>query len=139
MKMLLSVFLASAAILAADAKADEQAVRQMVEKFNDAARSGDAAALEKMLGADLVYVHSSAKVENKAECVAALKATPVDFKVHPGLRVKLYGATALVHGQMTALPKGQTATVPLDIIQVWAKQGNNWVMVGRHTARLPQQ
>ena len=127
-----------AAALFADVKADTQAVMQAVEKFNAAARTGDAAALEKMLGADLVYVHSNAKAENKAECIAALKATPVDFKVHPGLKVRFYGTTAVVHGQMTALPKGQTATVPLDILQVWAKEGGNWIMVGRHTSRLPQ-
>jgi hypothetical protein len=139
MKRLLPLLVITAALWAADSKADTQAVLQMVDKFNAAARTGDAGALEKMLGADLVYVHSSAKVENKTECISALKATPVDFKVQPGLKVNLYGNTALVHGQMIALPKGQTATVPLDIIQVWVKQGGNWLMVGRHTARLPQQ
>ena len=50
----------------------EQAVRAALARFNAAAKVGDAAALAALLAEDLMYSHSNAKVENKAECIAAL-------------------------------------------------------------------
>jgi ketosteroid isomerase-like protein len=126
-------------VWAADHSAsDEQSVRAAVQQFNDAARKGDEAALNKLLSADLIYVHSSAKIENKAECVAALVKGKPDFQVAPGFHVNVYGNSAVVHGKMTAnlIQNGAPAKLELDLMQVWVKMGKTWQMVARHTARI---
>lgn len=131
------LFLAlSGLLLAADkAPADDQAVRAAVEQFNDAARKGDEATLNKLLSADLIYGHSNAKIENKAECVAALVKSKPDFRMAPGMHVNIYGNTAVVHGKMGNLT-GNPPTMQLDVLQVWVKSGAGWHMVARHTARI---
>ena len=135
------LFLAiSGLVWAADKSAsDEQAVRAAVQQFNDAARKGDEATLNKMLSPDLIYTHSSAKLENKAECVAALVKSKPTFQMAPDFHVNLYGNTAVVHGKMTALgmQNGAPTRTELDVLQVWVKSGKSWQMVARHTTRLP--
>jgi ketosteroid isomerase-like protein len=117
----------------------EKAVRAALNQFNEAARKGDGPALEKLLSEDLVYVHSNANVENKAACIAALLKGKPDFQLADNVSVKVYGNTALVHGKMTAnvVQNGAPARIQLDLMQVWVRQGKQWQMVGRHTARLP--
>jgi ketosteroid isomerase-like protein len=117
----------------------EKAVRAALNQFNEAARRGDGPALEKLLSEDLVYVHSNANVENKAACIAALLKGKPDFQLADNVSVKVYGNTALVHGKMTAnvVQNGAPAKIQLDLMQVWVRQGKQWQMVGRHTARLP--
>ena len=121
------------------AASEEQAVRAAVQQFGDAARKGDEATLNKLLSADLIYVHSSAKIETKAECVAAIVKGKPDFQVAPGFHVNVYGPTAVVHGKITAnvMQNGAPAKLELDLLQVWVKVGSRWQMVARHTTRLP--
>ena len=140
MKILSSFLLLAAVGLAADHKpGDEKAVRDAVNKFNDAAHKGDEAALKGMIADDLVYGHSTAKIENKAECVANLVKTKPNFVMQDGATVSLYGKTAVVHGKMVAnnTANGKATQTPLDILMVWVKNGSSWMMVARHTTRLP--
>lgn len=135
--ILLSLTAAAASLaLAADKNAaEEAAVRAAVAQFNTAAHAGDEATLNKIISDDLMYAHSSAKVETKAECVAALVKSKPNFVLTDGWTVRVYGKSAMVHGQLTAnSPTGKT---PLHFMMMWVKDGNTWKMVGRHTARLP--
>jgi len=138
MRTVLCLALAATAF-AADPKADEQAVRAAVARFDDAARKQDRAALDKLLSPDLIYVHSLGKVESKPECIDALLKTKSDFKMAPHATVKLHGNTAVVHARTTShmMQEGKPAEVPLDMMQVWVKKGNAWQMIARHTLRLP--
>src|SRR2546428_6444328 len=103
MKYTLFLLAVSSFVWAADQpSSDEQAVRAALQEFNDAARKGDEAALNKLLSPDLIYVHSSAKIETKAECIAGIVKGKPDFQMAPAFRVNVYGHTTVVHGKMTA-------------------------------------
>ena len=116
----------------------EQAVRAALARFNAAASVGDAAALEALAAPELMYSHSNAKVENKAECIAALVRSNIDFQHRPGWTVVVYngGTCAMVHGKMDAHNPGGVI-VPLHFMMMWVKSGENWLLAGRHTAKLP--
>ncbi|MCC6539338.1 MAG: nuclear transport factor 2 family protein [Bryobacterales bacterium] len=131
----LFVSLICLAMSAFAAPGDEAAVRAAVANLNKAALAGDAATLGKLISEDLMYAHSNAKVENKAECIAALVKAKINFVVEDGLTVKVYGNSAMVHGKMTA-HNGPTKT-PLHFMMMWVKDGGAWKLVGRHTAKLP--
>ncbi|MBM3792470.1 MAG: nuclear transport factor 2 family protein [Acidobacteria bacterium] len=118
------------------ASGDEAAVRAAVASFNKATLEGDGATLGRLLSEDLMYAHSNSKVENKAECIAALVKSKINFVVEDGLTVKVYGKSAMVYGKMVAHISPATKT-PLHFMMMWVKDGNVWKMVGRHTARLP--
>ena len=138
MKTALFLIMMSVAALAADS-ADEKAVRDSVAKFNAAAKKGDEAALKSMIGDGLVYTHSNAKLENKAECIAALVKSKPNFVMQPNWTVQVYGNSAIVHGHMTAhgMAEGKATETKLDLLMVWVKAGNGWSLVARHTAKLP--
>ncbi|MBK5293292.1 MAG: nuclear transport factor 2 family protein [Acidobacteriia bacterium] len=140
MKQALLLLALTGLMSAADNRpADEKAVRASVAQFNELAHKGDGAALDKLLSADLMYSHSNAKVESKAECIAAIVKSKPNFVMDPGLDVKIYGNTAVVHSKMVAnnITNGTPTKVALDVIQVWVKTGGSWQMVARHTTRLP--
>lgn len=119
----------------------EQEVRAAVAAFNQAARSGDAATLDRLLSEDLFYGHSNALMENKAVCIEHLLRGRIDFQDEPGSTVQLYGGTGIFHAKAKAhnpKPDGSVVIVPLDIVQVWVKGAAGWQMVARHTTRLPE-
>ncbi len=118
--------------------AAEEAVRAALARFNAAAKVGDGAALEALLAVDLMYSHSNAKVENKAECIAGLVRSNIDFQQRDGWTVVVYngGTCAMAHGKMDAHNPGGVI-VPLHFMMMWVKSGENWLLAGRHTAKLP--
>ncbi|MBM3794416.1 MAG: nuclear transport factor 2 family protein [Acidobacteria bacterium] len=118
--------------------APEQSVLAALARFNAAAKIGDAAGLDAVLHPDLMYAHSNAKVETKAECIAALVRSNIDFQMRDGLAVHVYNedASAMLHGKTDAHNPGGVI-VPLHFMMMWVKQGDTWLLVGRHTAKLP--
>jgi len=122
-----------AAALALPAASIEQTIKANLEKFDVAAKAGDAATLNALLGEELTYGHSSAKFENKAECIAALVKSKPTY-THQNPKVRVYGGTAVVNMNMHVEPLG----FDIAILQVWAKKGKEWVMVARHATRLPK-
>ncbi len=116
----------------------EQAVRAALARFNAAAKVGDAAALDALLATDLMYSHSNAKVETKVECIAGLVRSNIDFQLRDGWTVRIYndGTCAMVHGKLDAHNPGGVI-VPLHFLMMWVKSGEDWLLVGRHTAKLP--
>ena len=125
----------------ADNTAAEKAVRAAHDAFNVAVRAGDGAKMNALLGDELIYGHSTAKLENKQECVAALVKSKSNFEILPGSTVQVYGNAAVWVGKMTAhnMANGKTVDVPLHMVQVWVKRGGKWMMVTRHTTRIPAQ
>ena len=109
------------------------------KKFNAAALKGDEATLKAIVGDGLIYTHSSGKLENKAECIAALVKSKSNFVMQPHWTVQVYGDSAIVHGHMTAhgMADGKPTETKLDLLMVWVKTPNGWSLVARHTAKLP--
>ena len=122
-----------AAALALPAATVEETIKANLVKFDVAAKAGDAAALDALLAEELTFGHSSAKFENKAECIAALVKTKPTY-THRDVKVRVYGNTAVVDLNMHIEPQG----FDIAVLQVWVKKGKNWQMVARHSTRLPK-
>lgn len=111
----------------------EDILKANLDKFDAAAKAGDAATLNSLLAEDLKFGHSNAKFENKAECVAALVKTKPTY-THRDVKIRVYGNTALVDLNMHIEPQG----FDIAVLQVWVKKGKDWLMVARHSTRLPK-
>jgi len=133
--LLTAVFLGLSAFGFAETS-DEAAVKAAHDRFLAAAKTGDAAALDKVLAAGLQYSHSNAKLETKQEAIDALVKTHGNFEVH-SQTIHVYGKTATLRGKITA--HGANGDIPLSVLQVWVKNGKDWQMVERQTTRLPAQ
>jgi ketosteroid isomerase-like protein len=117
----------------------KQAVLAAEQAFVDAMIKRDKAALEKLLADDLVYVHSSSRVETKAEVIQAVTSgsslyESIEFK---DANVRQYGDVVITTHKASIKTK-QTGLSNLFVTHVWAKQKGGWQFASRHAARLPQ-
>lgn len=134
MKTLLLISLTlGLAVTAVAESAEEAQVRAAHAAFNAAAKAGDAAALGKIFADGLQYSHSNTKLENKAEAIAALVKSKGNFEVHEQA-IHVYGKAATIRAKVTA--HNAQGDIPLTMLQVWVKNGNQWQMMERHTTRI---
>ncbi len=129
------LFLASVAVLA-QGKAEEQAVLKLEEQWVTALVKADTAVLEKLYADDLVYTHSSGAVDTKATYIDSLKTGKTKYESlnRDDIKVKLYGATALV--TCHAIVKVNNNTINLRYVHIYVKEKGAWRMVMHQATRL---
>jgi ketosteroid isomerase-like protein len=116
-----------------------------VEAAEDAryvAQTGDDfAALARLLGDDLVYIHSSAVVDDKAAYIDSMRSGTVKYRVmrRSDVKVRTYGCIALMTGNadFDVTVKGQELSVQLRFHSVWAKRPDGLQFVSWQATRIP--
>ena len=107
----------------------------------EAMRKGDWAALDAALADDLTYVHSSARVESKAEHLANLRAGKPHYRgIAPrDRRARVHGTIAIVNGvsEMHVENAGKEQRFTVRYLAVYAKAGNAWRMIAWQSTRVP--
>jgi len=119
---------------------DEQQIATSVEKLKEAMLAGDSSALVKLTDAKLTYGHSSGKIENRDEFVAALASGSSDFKEIELADQSIYlvGNTAIVRHKLTGqvVENGTQNPVKLAVMLVWSKAGKEWKLVARQAIKI---
>jgi ketosteroid isomerase-like protein len=136
MKLLVTMLLCAGLM---QAGAQEDMIMKNLKDFAEAVLKKDKAVLSKLMADSVLYSHSNAKVETKAEAIKAFEdATYKKFEYGPQ-KIQFYGNTAVVRGDVEIInPATQPGPLKLNILQVWVKQGKDWQMVARQSTRLPQ-
>jgi len=132
--------LVSVTVFGGTPKADaKQAVLAAEQAFVDAMIKHDKAALEKLLADDLVYVHSSSKVETKAEVIQVVTSGSTTYESieFRDTTVRQYGDVIVTTHQATIKTK-QTGVANLFVTHVWVKHKGGWQFASRQASRLPQ-
>lgn len=116
-------------------KAEEARCRAIAQK--------DWAALDRILGEDFVYTHSTGKRERKEDWVAGLKKLDRAV-VRNNLSVQIFGDVALLSGTSRyryAEPFDGDSHFGslLDVLQVWVKRAGEWQLVANHGVKLPTE
>jgi len=105
----------------------------------EAMRTGDWAALDAALADDLVYVHSTARQESKAEHIANLRAgRPYYRGIAPReRRARVHDGVGLVHGvsDMHVERDGKENRFTVRYLAVYAKTGERWRMIAWQSTR----
>ena len=122
-----------------DITADEAS---RAEDARYAAQTGDDfAALEQLIGDDLVYIHSSALVDSKASYIEALRNGTVKYKVmkRSDVTVRTYGCMALISGlgNFDVRVRGQDLSVEIRFHSIWAKRAAGVQFVSWEATRTP--
>ena len=115
---------------------------QAAEDARYAAQTGDDfAAMEKLFAADLVYIHSSAVVDNKASYIDSMSSGNVKYRVmkRSDVTVRTYGCVALITGMgnFDVTVKGQEISVELRFHSIWAKRDNGLQFISWEATRIP--
>ena len=105
----------------------------------EAMRTGDWAALDAALADDLVYVHSTARQESKAEHIANLRAGKPHYRgIAPRERwARVHDGVGLVHGvsDMHVERDGKENRFTVRYLAVYAKAGERWRMIAWQSTR----
>ncbi len=131
--------LAFASFLAADVASDQKAVLANVEKLAAAIEKGDTATIAPLMAEDLMYSHSNAKLESKAEALKAMATAKNKLYYSPAPTITIHGNTATVRGYVTTKNAADGNTLKLNILQVWSKVDGKWLLVARQATRLIPQ
>lgn len=100
----------------------------------------DFAVLESILAEDLIYTHSSGRVETKEEFINALRSGQTKYEAfdREGVTVRAYGDSAVVTGaaKMTVRRPNQVNNFQIRFIDVYVRRGGRWQMVAWQSTRL---
>lgn len=103
--------------------------------------ANDFAAMQRMFGDDLVYIHSSAVVDGKASYIESMQSGNVRYRVmrRSEVKVRTYGCLAIMTGDANfdVTVKGQELSVPLRFTTVWAKRPAGLQFVSWQATRVP--
>ena len=107
-----------------------------------AAQTGDDfGAMRKLIGDDLVYIHSSAVVDNKTTYIDSMKSGAVKYRVmrRSDVTVRTYGCIAIISGlgNFDVTVKGQDLAVEIRFHSVWAKRDRGLEFVSWEATRTP--
>src|SRR6266566_5182949 len=107
----------------------------------DAMRRGDWTALDAALADDLTYVHSTARLESKAEHIANLRAGKPHYRgIAPRERsARVHGGIGIVNGvsEMHVENAGKEQRFTVRYLAVYAKAGEHWRMIAWQSTRQP--
>jgi ketosteroid isomerase-like protein len=120
--------------------ATEAEIRKAEQGWVAAVVKNDFAALDRILGDQLIYAHSTGVIETKAEYLGRLRkgAQKYDAIEHQQLTIRVYGDSAVAHAKVRMA--GQSDTRAFDdrlmMMHLWVKQGGAWRLVAHQTTRL---
>jgi ketosteroid isomerase-like protein len=107
----------------------------------EAMRKQDWPALDAALADDLVYVHSTARVESKAEHIRNLEAGKPHYRgIAPRERkARVVGGVGLVNGvsEMQVESAGKEQRFTVRYLAVYAKTADGWRMTAWQSTKIP--
>ncbi len=102
---------------------------------------GDAAFLEAFLGEGFTLTSGNGEVTTREQTLAEVRRREPRYEVfrNSGMRVRLYGDTAVVLGITTVkgTAGGRSFAAELAFTDTMLKRGGRWVIVASHASRAP--
>lgn len=101
----------------------------------------DIAALEALIADDLVYTHSSARLDTKGSLIGAMQSGATVYSAVEPSEVKAqdYGSTVVLTGraQISVNSGGKAMSFAVRFTDVWVEKGGSWQMAAWQSTRLP--
>jgi hypothetical protein len=103
----------------------------------------DFAAMEKMFASDLVYIHSSAVVDNKQSYIESMRSGTVKYKTmrRSDLTFRVFDCVGILNGlgNFDVRVKDQDLSVEVRFHSMWIKRGGVLQFVSWQATRTPQK
>ena len=118
-----------------------QAIIELDLKRMQAMAAKDIATLEAVLGDDLIYTHSSARLDTKQSLIGNMKSgSTVYTSVVPSeVKAQDLGDTVVLTGvaQIKVVSNGAPNAFGVRFTDIYTKRAGNWQMVAWHSTKLP--
>jgi ketosteroid isomerase-like protein len=119
-----------------------QKIIDLDQKRMHAMAQKDIMALNAMLSDDLVYTHSSARVDTKQSLIGAMEsgATVYTAVVPSDVKAQDLGDAVVLTGvaRISVMSRGNPNTFSVRFTDVYANKGGQWQMVTWQSTRLPE-
>ena len=100
----------------------------------------DFSALDKMLGAQLIYARATGAIESKQQYLARLRGGAQKYEsiTRESMRVAPYGDSVVTHSiaWMKGVSNGNPFNDHVMMLHVWVKQRGAWQLVAHQTTKL---
>jgi hypothetical protein len=118
----------------------EEALRAEQDRYA-AQMQGDVAAMRRLIGDDLVYIHSSTVQDTKASFIESIRSGNVKYRTmkRGDVKVRTYGCIAIVSGGASfgVTVKGEDRNLNLLFHAVYAKRAAGIQFVSWQATKLP--
>jgi ketosteroid isomerase-like protein len=108
----------------------------------DAMARKDLAALDRLISADLVYTHSTARLDTKESLLGAMEsgATVYTAVVPSEVKAQDLGDAVVLTGraQIGVMSQGRPNSFSVRFTDVWSNKAGPWQMVAWQSTRLPE-
>jgi hypothetical protein len=98
--------------------------------------------MQRLFGDDLVYIHASGVVDDKASYIGRQRSNAVNYRAmrRSNVTVRVYGCLAILtgNGSFDVTQKGEDRTVELLFHSVWVKRGSTVQFVSWHSSPPPK-
>jgi len=118
-----------------------QKVIDLDKQRMDAMAKKDIAALNKLIADDLVYTHSTARLDTKASLIGNMESggTVYTAVVPADVKAQDLGDTVVLTGacRISVMSQGRPNSFGVRFTDVWANKGGSWQMVAWQSTRTP--
>ena len=119
-----------------------QKIIDLDQKRTHAMAQKDIMALNALLSDDLVYTHSSARIDTKQSLIGAMEsgATVYTAVVPSDVKAQDLGDAVVLTGvaRISVMSNGRPNTFSVRFTDVYANKGGQWQMVTWQSTRLPE-
>src|SRR5262245_7280083 len=116
-------------------------IKKLEDRRFQAMVDGDFETIDRLLGDDLIYTHSSGQSDTRTEYIAQCKKGVFKYlKIErPIENIQVYGETVIVagHVRMTVTIDGKPKLLNNRYTNVWTKGANGWQMVAWQSTPIP--
>lgn len=133
----LQILLSACCALAADPK--QAAVEAAERAWAEAVVKADPAAMDRVLAAELSYIHSDGRPDTKASYIDTIKAGKQKYEKvqHQKMTVHVYGNTAWVAARADVRAgTTQVSDVVLSFLHFWVFRDDRWQLAAHQSARV---
>ena len=127
-------------------KAPENEVLRVENERVQAVLQRDTAALEQLLADELIYTHSTGRVDSKARFIHSIESGDLNYLAmnHSNLDARVYGDVAVLTGRSAVRVKSphtgnQIVDLDLRFLNVYAKRKGQWQQVAWQSTRIAPQ
>lgn len=119
----------------------EDDVKAAEKAWFEAVLKRDEAALRRVFAADLIYAHSTGKIETLDEYLGRLREGKQRYDTfdYEKTMVRVHGDSAVLHALVRITGKNDSGPFNdhLMLIHFWVKKKTGWQLVAHQTTRIP--
>ena len=116
-------------------------IKELEDRRFQAMIDNDFETLDKLLGDDLIYTHSSGQSDTRTQYIALCKKGIFKYQriERPNENIQVYGATVVVtgHVKMDVIIEGKPKLLNSRYTNVWIKGAKGWQMVAWQSTAIP--